>query len=183
MQKLHPELDRILITTEEIQARVIELTELITADYSDADKLYSGYCWFANIKFESVISPRMPDPWFCFETSTFTGESFTVNEPPWPKKTTQCDASRAFIAHPILFIDEGDTLGGLALIIYDHSHGGAKRPTCGLAHEELQSYESPVTYADGHVELHPQDRIKPRAAADCGGRGRHPGVRARRNVR
>ena len=40
MQELHPELDRILISTEEIQARVIELSNQITADYSDVDNLY-----------------------------------------------------------------------------------------------------------------------------------------------
>ena len=40
MGQLHPELERILITTEEIQARVIELSNQITADFSDADQLY-----------------------------------------------------------------------------------------------------------------------------------------------
>jgi hypoxanthine phosphoribosyltransferase len=40
MRELHPELDRILISTEEIQARVIELSNQITADYSDVDNLY-----------------------------------------------------------------------------------------------------------------------------------------------
>ena len=40
MGQLHPELERILITTEEIQARVFELSKQITADFSDADQVY-----------------------------------------------------------------------------------------------------------------------------------------------
>ena len=40
MGQLHPELERILITTEDIQVRVIELSNQITADYSDIDQLY-----------------------------------------------------------------------------------------------------------------------------------------------
>jgi hypoxanthine phosphoribosyltransferase len=40
MGKLSSELDRILISAEQIQARVIELSDQITADYSDADNLY-----------------------------------------------------------------------------------------------------------------------------------------------
>jgi hypoxanthine phosphoribosyltransferase len=40
MGQLHPELERILITTVEIQARVIELSKQISADYGDAEQLY-----------------------------------------------------------------------------------------------------------------------------------------------
>ena len=40
MGQLHPEIERILITTEEIQARVLELSKQITADFSDADQVY-----------------------------------------------------------------------------------------------------------------------------------------------
>ena len=40
MKKLHPDLARVLITTEDIQARVRELAKQISDDYYSVDKVY-----------------------------------------------------------------------------------------------------------------------------------------------
>ena len=130
---------------------------------SEAVSLYSGYCWFANIKLSSGFS----DLWFIFETRGLNDQPFSVREPPWPRKIPECDSRKGFIAHEIVYDDMAKNLS-YGVVLWDHSHGGVKRLFNGTISQDLESYESPVTYADGHIEINSKEEIRPRAAYDYG---------------
>ena len=52
------------------------------------------YCWL--LLNEYIFKFRV-------EASFFNGNLLNINEPPWPRKTQECNSKRAFISHSIPF--------------------------------------------------------------------------------
>jgi prepilin-type N-terminal cleavage/methylation domain-containing protein len=121
-----------------------------TKDYGGWDttaaNVYTPYMWLANFPgmiFQSLsgsTDPNAPD-----------------KEPAWPKNTTECDSTRAFITHRI-----SDTPGSK---LWDVGHLGRFDAT-GVSKLFLQfslEPDQPVGSADGSVLIRPRSQVKKRA--------------------
>ncbi len=126
--------------------------------------VYSGYCWFANLK--DGRDPRCVEEFlFKFKTRSFMNTILLVNEPSWPESTQECSSDRAFIAHTIVSrnLSKPNRLR-------DQSHGGVPDwydydTAAPMTIDNIFSVENPVGYADGHVEIHQKSQFRPRARA------------------
>lgn len=114
--------------------------------------MYISYHWYAN-----WASGSGAEALFDFVTP----DGVRVHERPWPKRTSDCMADRAFIAHAI-----SSHRFGAGWLSWDTSHGGVG------AYESSQwpslssfssAVDNPVGYADGHVEIRLRSTLKPRA--------------------
>ena len=106
------------------------------------------YLWFANFKYNG-----QPASFEFFSTP----DGIDVNEPFWPTRGSECRADRAFIAHRISWSNH---------IFWDLSHGGnggTQDDGSYFYTEDSDSFDNPVCYADGHVEMRVKGDIRPRA--------------------
>ena len=109
----------------------------------------SGYSWFAN--YQSNLE---------YLTFDFVSpEGYSVDEPPWPTKLSECSTETAFISHRISL-----TLGSRC---WDLSHGGSGGGdgSTVILDEFSSSQDSPVGYGDGHGEIHNRSQIQARAVS------------------
>ena len=127
-----------------------------TRDYGGWDttaaNVYTPYMWLANfpgMRFQSLSGSRevnAPDL-----------------EPAWPKTTSECDSSRAFITHRV-----SDTPGTK---IWDVGHLG--KFDAGTVSKHFLEFsltpDQPVGQADGSVIVRPKSQIKKRAVGGPGG--------------
>lgn len=117
------------------------------------ENVYTPYMWLANF-------PGMKFP--SLSTGTVTTNALD-NEPAWPTKAEECDASRAFITHRV-----SDTPGSA---LWDVGHLG--RFGAGSASKPLWAFsvtpDQPVGQADGSVIIRPKAQIKKRAIGAAGG--------------
>ena len=118
--------------------------------------VFMGYNWFAN-----SLSTPWGDVIFDGVAYGIDSAGTALHEPPWPKKDSECTASRAFITHMITY---SPTVGyGLW---WDTSHGGRADPIYEpdqVLSEATESEDNPVGYADGHAGWTPRARLKARA--------------------
>jgi len=117
-----------------------------------ANNTSMGYNWTAN--FEAAGQP-VGSVQFKFTSH----EGIVVNEPKWPRKDSECTASKAFIFHDISWSQHYG-------LWWDHGQGGQTEPIRdpGLVFENAsKSSDNPVGYADGHTTWTPRSQLKPRA--------------------
>ncbi len=126
---------------------------------TNAASIWSGYCWFANIKDGTVAEEEPHEFDFTFDTRTFMDKRLSVHEPPWPTKVQECDSNRAFIAHAII----GDTDGRGGLVELSHGSSGWHRQSTPFTIDSIESIVNPVGYGDGHVDIHQKSQLRPRA--------------------
>jgi prepilin-type N-terminal cleavage/methylation domain-containing protein len=127
-----------------------------TRDYGGWDttaaNVYSPYMWLANFPGMTYLS-----------VSGSTDPNATDKEPAWPKNTTECDSSRAFITHRI-----SNTPGSK---LWDVGHLGRFDAT-GVSKLFMQFSlvpDQPVGYADGSVVIRPKVQVRKRAAGGPSG--------------
>lgn len=109
---------------------------------TDAPHVYLSYMFFANwtgygpIRLNSTLE-------------------FAKGEVPWPKKQSDCSSRAAMIAHRAGAEIENWEFGTLVPeSVPKRGHGSMPGPA---------TYENPVGCGDGHVDIHLQSDIKPRA--------------------
>lgn len=117
--------------------------------------VFTPYMWMAN------LTPEMQfvDP----ETGSVNTANPEANEPPWPKRTAECDSRRAFITHRV-----SKTPGAT---FWDLGHrGGFDRSSLGGAGGLGWSItpDQPVGQADGSVAIRKKALLKPRAVGGPG---------------
>ena len=144
MGQLHPELERILITTEEIQARVIELSKQITADYSDAEQLYIvGILKGAFIFMADLTRHLQVDHTVDFMALSSYGKTTTtgavrilmdLREP--------IDGKHVLIIEDI--VDSGNTLSYLHRVL--RGRKPATLRTCALLRKQREAIDIPIDY-------------------------------------
>ena len=118
--------------------------------------MHMGYEWFAN--FEAAM---MPVGSVQFKFSSMSSPGVAVNEPKWPRKSSECNANKAFITHNISWSGSGSY--GLW---WDLGHGGQADPIYNpslVLSEATKASDMPVGYADGHARWTPRPKLKPRA--------------------
>ena len=121
-----------------------------TRDYGGWDTtaafVYTPYMWLANfpgVKYQSLSGSSDPNA--------------SDLEPAWPKNTSECDSTRAFVTHRI-----SDSPGGK---LWDVGHLGRFDAT-GVSKLFLQfslEPDQPVGQADGSVIVRPKTQVKKRA--------------------
>ncbi|MFM7101832.1 MAG: type II secretion system protein [Verrucomicrobiota bacterium] len=124
-----------------------------TRDYGGWDttaaNVYTPYMWLANFK----ATPAMK--WL--DDSGRVNADPSLNEPPWPTKSDECESRRAFITHRI-----SDTPGTK---LWDVGHLG--KFDAGASSRPLWAWsitpDQPVGQADGSVILRTKARIRARA--------------------
>jgi hypoxanthine phosphoribosyltransferase len=144
MGQLHPEIERILITTEEIQARVIELSKQITADFSDADQLYIvGILKGAFIFMADLTRHLQVDHTVDFMALSSYGKTTTtgavrilmdLREP--------IDGKHVLIIEDI--VDSGNTLSYLLRILRGRKPTTLR--TCALLRKQREAIDIPIDY-------------------------------------
>ncbi|MCJ7657895.1 MAG: hypoxanthine phosphoribosyltransferase [Anaerolineales bacterium] len=144
MGQLHPELERILITTEEIQARVIELSKQITADFSDAEQLYIvGILKGAFIFMADLTRHLQVDHTVDFMALSSYGKTTTtgavrilmdLREP--------IDGKHVLIIEDI--VDSGNTLSYLLRILRGRKPTTLR--TCALLRKQREAIDIPIDY-------------------------------------
>ena len=144
MGQLHPELERILITTEEIQARVIELSKQITADYSDAEQLYIvGILKGAFIFMADLTRHLQVDHTVDFMALSSYGKTTTtgavrilmdLREP--------IDGKHVLIIEDI--VDSGNTLSYLHRVLRGRKPTTLR--TCALLRKQREAIDIPIDY-------------------------------------
>lgn len=144
MQQLHPELDRILITSEEIQARVIELSKLITADFSDADKLYiigilkGAFIFLADLTRHLQVAHTVDFMALSsYGKTTTTGAVRILMDLREP-----IEGKHVLIVEDI--VDSGNTLKYLHRILKGRKPASMR--TCALLRKQRQAIDIPVDY-------------------------------------
>jgi hypothetical protein len=81
----------------------------------------------------------------------------------WPRVLSECTSKTAFISHTLI------TGQGAQDYVYDRGHGGSD--TFNRINDFFgcsTTYESPVTYGDGHVDANKKSEIKLRAGYKAG---------------
>jgi len=144
MGQLHPELERILITTVEIQARVIELSKQITADYGDAEQLYIvGILKGAFIFMADLTRHLQVDHTVDFMALSSYGKTTTtgavrilmdLREP--------IDGKHVLIIEDI--VDSGNTLSYLHRILRGRKPTTLR--TCALLRKQRKAIDIPIDY-------------------------------------
>ena len=111
------------------------------------------YMWLANYRYSwGGLGQEML---FHYTTYWF-GDVVTVNETPWPRRTSECKESAGFITHRISRSPH---------VFQDISHGGSLDGYLDEMEFEVNSSseDSPTGYADGHVETRMKTEVWPRA--------------------
>jgi len=144
MGQLHPELERILISTEDIQARVIGLSMEITADFSDADQLYIiGILKGAFIFMADLTRHLQVDHTVDFMALSSYGKTTTtgavrilmdLREP--------IEGKHVLIIEDI--VDSGNTLSYLHRIL--RGRKPASMRTCALLRKQREGVDIPIDY-------------------------------------
>jgi prepilin-type N-terminal cleavage/methylation domain-containing protein len=122
--------------------------------HTETSDIVLAYQWYANFTSYTGIKTR-----FSFQTP----DGDRVTERPWPTKMGDCSADRAFISH---LIYSHAWAGGWGS--WDTSHGGSGWSESGSFPSFStfsSSVDTPVGYADGHVEARLRNQIVPRAIA------------------
>ena len=120
--------------------------------------IWIGYNWFVNYYGLGIGTGPAPVV-FNFNSH----EGISVNEPEWPRKQSECTASKAFIAHDISWTPHWNLWN-------DRGHGGQVSSINGsLPFEEaVVCKDNPRGYADGHVVTTQLADIRPRAKIPWG---------------
>jgi hypoxanthine phosphoribosyltransferase len=144
MQQLHPELERILITTEDIQARVIELSKQITADFSDADQLYiigilkGAFIFLADLTRNLQVAHTVDFMALSsYGKTTTTGAVRILMDLREP-----IEGKHVLIVEDI--VDSGNTLRYLHRILKGRKPASMR--TCALLRKQRQSVDIPIDY-------------------------------------
>lgn len=121
--------------------------------------VWSPYMWYANFRicYWNGGQTAPVEPTFSFRSSV--PPYGKVNERPWPKNVSQCDGRRAFISHRISVQAPN--------LWWDWSHGG-QLDTSVQDPREIDSQDTPLCYADGHIEISRKSKIKSRAISYSG---------------
>ena len=115
--------------------------------------VFGVYFWFANYR---ALDGSVPE--FEFMSREYIG----VNTIPWPDRLRDCREDKAFITHQIYYSWGFD-------LTCDASHGGQIDPVEGSAlfDDASNALDSPVGFADGHVEVRTRGEIRSRAKVEC----------------
>ncbi len=148
------------------------------------DDWYGGWDWDAtnesrglNLNIESVSPPRVfvtgAYCWLANYTSGGVECDYINGEAPWPKNESECTSRKAFITH-LCWTDKDNWLNDTVSAngMQDYTHGGVGQVLSGdpLAQwSNKVNSDTPVGYADGHVENHNKHKIRPRAIEVGGG--------------
>lgn len=109
--------------------------------------IYTAYSWFTNFTYYGAVTD--------FQFTSFEG--IEVDEPPWPNVAEDCAGDAAMIAHHLVVTTQYGTYE-------DFSHDGAGPVVFSdFGLDNFESKDSPVGYGDGHVEVHDNTQIRPRA--------------------
>jgi hypoxanthine phosphoribosyltransferase len=144
MDKLPPDLARIIVSTEAIQSRVKELAEQISHDFSDVDRLYivgilkGAFIFLADltrqISVEHVVDFMALSSYGKTTSSGAVRILMDLREP--------VEGQHVLIVEDIL--DSGNTLSYLHRIL------GGRKPasinTCVLVRKERESLDVPIDY-------------------------------------
>jgi hypoxanthine phosphoribosyltransferase len=144
MDKLHPDLARIIVPTDAIQSRVKELAEQISFDFSDVDRLYivgilkGAFIFLADLtrqlSVEHVVDFMALSSYGKTTSSGAVRILMDLREP--------VEGQHVLIVEDIL--DSGNTLDYLLRIL------GGRKPasinTCVLVRKERESLDIPIDY-------------------------------------
>ena len=144
MNPLHPDLARVIISAEAIQARVEELARQIEADYSADDPIYmvgilkGAFIFLADLT-RALTVPHIVD----FMAVSSYGKSTATGEVRLLMDLREPIANRhVLIVEDI--IDSGQTLHYLYRLL--QGRGPASLKTCALVRKQRECIEVPVDY-------------------------------------
>jgi hypoxanthine phosphoribosyltransferase len=144
MSDLHPDLDRILISTDEIQARVKELAEQISNDFQHADPLYligilkGAFIFLADLARQLKIPHRVDFMALSsYGKTTVSGAVRILMDLKEP-----IEGQHVMIIEDIM--DTGQTLNYLYRVLKERNP--ASLHTCVLLRKDRHSPEIPIDY-------------------------------------
>jgi hypoxanthine phosphoribosyltransferase len=144
MSDLHPDLDRILISTDEIQARVKELAEQISNDFQHADPLYligilkGAFIFLADLARQLKIPHRVDFMALSsYGKTTVSGAVRILMDLKEP-----IEGQHVMIIEDIM--DTGQTLNYLYRVLKERNP--ASLHTCVLLRKDRHSSEIPIDY-------------------------------------
>ncbi|MCJ7703746.1 MAG: hypoxanthine phosphoribosyltransferase [Anaerolineales bacterium] len=145
MKNLHPDLARVIITEEAIQARVKELAEQISHDYADAEKIYMIGILKGAFIFLADISRKLSIPHIVDfmavssygKTATSTGAVRLILD-----LRDAIENQHVIIVEDI--VDTGQTLDYLYKTLKGRNPASLK--TCVLAIKDRDSLNVPIDY-------------------------------------
>jgi len=109
-----------------------------------ASTIDMAYAWFANFRPYNVSG------------NPFPGFQMLNRENPWPKNMAECSSSKVFVAHSLC-------LYSTFLVI--RTHGGYyDRDYSISSFSQAKPFDTPVGFSDGHVTIHKQPDVLPRAS-------------------
>ena len=144
MERLHPDLARIIIPTESIQSRVTELAHQITSDFSEVEKLYivgilkGAFIFLADLTRQLQV-PHVVDfmALSSYGKTTSSGAVRILMDLREP-----IEGQHILIVEDIL--DSGNTLDYLYRIL--KGRNPASINTCVMVRKERESLDVPVDY-------------------------------------
>lgn len=144
MNQLHPDLDRILISTDDIQVRVSELAKQISQEFGDIDQLYvvgilkGAFIFLADLarqlKVTHVVDFMALSSYGKTTTTGAVRILMDLREP--------IDGKHVLIVEDI--VDSGNTLNYLYRILKGRKPASLK--TCALLQKKRQGLKIPVDY-------------------------------------
>ncbi len=144
MEQMHPDLARVLISTEAIQARVKELAQQIAKDYPVGEPLYMVGILKGAFIFLADLTRALPIPHIVdfmavtsYGKTTSTGEVRLLMDLREP-----VEGRHVLIVEDI--IDSGQTLHYLYRLLRGRNPASLK--TCALVRKKRNSIEVPVDY-------------------------------------
>jgi len=144
MNEMHPELSRILITTEQIQNRVQELANQINRDYASVDRLYIVGILKGAFIFMADLTRRLEIPhivdFMALSSYGKTTSSGTVRI--LMDLRESIEGQHVLIVEDIL--DSGNTLNYLCRILKDREP--ASLHTCVLVRKIRPEVDLPIDY-------------------------------------
>lgn len=144
MNEMHPELSRILITTEQIQNRVQELANQINRDYASVDRLYIVGILKGAFIFMADLTRRLEIPhivdFMALSSYGKTTSSGTVRI--LMDLRESIEGQHVLIVEDIL--DSGNTLNYLCRILKDREP--ASLHTCVLVRKVRPEVDLPIDY-------------------------------------
>ena len=144
MNRIHPDLARVLISAEVIQKRVIELAQQISADYSEGDPLYmvgilkGAFIFLADLT-RTLSIPHIVDfmAVSSYGKTTTTGEVRLLMDLREP-----VEGRHVLIVEDI--VDSGQTLHYLYRLLQGRNPASLK--TCALVRKQRERVHVPVDY-------------------------------------
>jgi hypoxanthine phosphoribosyltransferase len=144
MKPLHPDLARVLISAETIQARVLELAQQIEADYPAGEPIYmvgilkGAFIFLADLT-RALSIPHIVD----FMAVTSYGKSTTTGEVRLLMDLREpVEGRHVLVVEDI--IDSGQTLHYLYRLLQGRKPASLK--TCALVRKQRECIEVPIDY-------------------------------------